>query len=163
MFNWPNHYNMWRNAFNTMCHNDDYVDVTIWCEKRMIRGHKCILAGSSNYFDMIFKDLQRIQSPQSHTVVAIENVRFDDLQAVIRYIYDGQIRVPDKERGPFLATAQLLGVVVDADKRQPIDPDVDSGTSSFAQMSSSNSNDSPSNQVVQIAKGILSIASIRNK
>lgn len=123
---------MMRNAFKTMCRNEDYVDVTIWCEKHVIRAHKCILAGASGYFDAIFKDLARMQPVQAHTLIAIENVRHEDLQAVIRYIYDGQIRVPDHERGAFLAAARLLGVVVDAEQRQAtmMDADGESGISS---------------------------------
>lgn len=129
MFNLPNHYSVMRNAFKAMVLNGDYVDVTIWCDRQPIRAHKCILAAASDYFHRIFQDLARQQPQQSHAVIAIQNVRPDDLLAVIKYVYDGQMRVPEMRVNTFMATAQMLGVDV-ARTVADVDRDDESGVHS---------------------------------
>lgn len=126
VFTLPNHYNIIRNEFKKMCSNGDYADVTLWCEKRPIRAHKCMLAAASDYFRMIFKDLSQQQQPQSHSVILFQNMRHDDLLAVILYIYDGHLAVPAQHRSSFVEVARTLGVDI-GQVRPFVEQELDSG------------------------------------
>lgn len=136
LFHWPAHYDALRNAFNRMCSNGDYVDVTLWCEKRPIRAHKCVLAAGSDYFQRIFKDLSSQPQHQPHSVVVFENMRYEDLLAVVKYIYDGQILVPHAHRSAFMRAAQRFGVNIGQAMANPsAERDIDSGAHSVVTLS----------------------------
>lgn len=81
------------------------MDVTLSCEGRKIRAHKVILSACSTYFREVFQE-----NPCQHPVIVFKNVRFEDLSAIIEFIYQGEVNVVQESLPSFLHTAELLSV-----------------------------------------------------
>lgn len=105
---WKNQSERMRNSFKTMLLNGDFIDVTLWCEKRSIGAHKCILAAASDYFREIFKEVA-----SDRPAIVFKNMQYDDLLAVISYVYNGRVVVKNGSLGSFGKVAKMLEIVVD--------------------------------------------------
>lgn len=79
---WNNYSQHIHNAFDLLRSENDLVDVTLWCEGRKLRAHKILLSACSTYFRDVFKD-----NPCKHPVIIFKNVKFDDLLAIIQFMY----------------------------------------------------------------------------
>uniref|UniRef100_A0A182VER2 BTB domain-containing protein n=1 Tax=Anopheles merus TaxID=30066 RepID=A0A182VER2_ANOME len=75
------------------------VDVTICCESRKLRAHKLVLAVGSPFFRSVFSEV-----PTPHPVVMIYNVKYEDLDALVKFLYTGELSV-ERERLPSLIEA----------------------------------------------------------
>lgn len=108
---WKNYSTHFRKELKMLCVNGDFVDVTLWCEKRTIQAHKCILAAVSPYFRLIFKETQA-----PHPIVVFKNVNYEDLFFAINYIYDGTVKLRQPRWRPFVEVAEMLGLSIDANE-----------------------------------------------
>ena len=102
---WDNYSNHISYAFGTLRNQEDLVDVTLSCEGKKIRAHKVLLSACSTYFRDVFKD-----NPCQHPVIVFKNVRFDDLLAIVEFMYQGEVSVVQESLSSFLNTAELLSV-----------------------------------------------------
>lgn len=102
---WNNYVNHVRDAFNIFRLENDLVDVTLCCEDGKINAHKMLLSACSNYFKQIFKE-----NPCQHPVIIFRNVKFEDLNAIINFMYHGEINIFQEQLESFLITAELLKV-----------------------------------------------------
>lgn len=75
-------------AFDSLRSQEDLVDVTLSCEGRKIRAHKILLSACSSYFRDIFKE-----NPCQHPVIIFKNVKFDDLTAIIEFMYQVCLKI----------------------------------------------------------------------
>lgn len=92
-------------AFDSLRSQEDFVDVTLCCEGRKIRAHKVLLSACSLYFRDVFKE-----NPCQHPVIVFKNVKYDDLLALIEFMYQGEVSVQQEALPSFLATAEMLSV-----------------------------------------------------
>ncbi|XP_011169675.1 protein tramtrack, beta isoform isoform X2 [Solenopsis invicta] len=92
-------------AFDTLRTDEDLVDVTLSCEGKRIRAHKMLLSACSTYFRDLFKE-----NPCQHPVIIFRNVKFDDLAALVDFMYQGEVNVVQEQLASFLTTAELLAV-----------------------------------------------------
>ncbi|XP_055680452.1 zinc finger protein 131 isoform X4 [Lutzomyia longipalpis] len=102
---WNNYVNHLTYAFDSLRTQEDLVDVTLSCEGRKIRAHKVILSACSTYFREVFQE-----NPCQHPVIVFKNVRYEDLTAIIEFIYQGEVNVVQESLPSFLHTAELLSV-----------------------------------------------------
>uniref|UniRef100_A0A1L8DAG9 Putative broad-complex core protein isoform 1/2/3/4/5-like isoform x2 n=1 Tax=Nyssomyia neivai TaxID=330878 RepID=A0A1L8DAG9_9DIPT len=102
---WNNYVNHLTHAFDSLLSQEDLVDVTLSCEGRKIRAHKVILSACSTYFREVFQE-----NPCQHPVIIFKNVRYEDLTAIIEFIYQGEVNVVQESLPSFLHTAELLSV-----------------------------------------------------
>lgn len=102
---WDNYQNHITYAFGTLRNQEDFVDVTLSCEGKKIRAHKVLLSACSSYFREVFKD-----NPCQHPVIVFKNVKYDDLLAIIEFMYQGEVNVLQESLPSFLNTADLLSV-----------------------------------------------------
>lgn len=102
---WDSYSNHISSAFGTLRHQEDLVDVTLSCEGKKIRAHKVLLSACSPYFRDVFKD-----NPCQHPVIVFKNVKYDDLLAIIEFMYQGEVSVVQDALPSFLNTAELLSV-----------------------------------------------------
>lgn len=56
----------------------------------------------------VFFPLQ--ENPCQHPVIIFRNVKFDDLAALVDFMYQGEVNVVQEQLGSFLTTAELLAV-----------------------------------------------------
>ncbi|XP_026848296.1 broad-complex core protein isoforms 1/2/3/4/5 isoform X1 [Drosophila persimilis] len=85
--------------------NDDFVDVTLCVDGRKIKAHKVVLSSCSSYFKEIFKE-----NPHPHPVIIFKFIKFEDLNSIIEFMYQGEVNVQQEALQSFLQTAELLAV-----------------------------------------------------
>lgn len=102
---WNNYINHITYAFESLRSHEDLVDVTLCCEGRKIRAHKILLSACSTYFKDVFKE-----NPCQHPVIIFKNVKYEDLLAIIEFMYQGEVNVQQESLSTFLNTAEMLAV-----------------------------------------------------
>ncbi|XP_023939147.2 zinc finger and BTB domain-containing protein 14 [Bicyclus anynana] len=102
---WNNYVTHVTEAFNALRFENDLVDVTLCCDGGKIRAHKMLLSACSSYFRQIFKE-----NPCQHPVIIFRNFKFDDLNAIINFMYHGEVNIFQEQLESFLITAELLEV-----------------------------------------------------
>ncbi|XP_017064126.1 modifier of mdg4 isoform X1 [Drosophila eugracilis] len=85
--------------------NDDFVDVSLCVDGRRIKAHKVVLSSCSSYFKEIFKE-----NPHPHPVIIFKFIKFEDLNSIIEFMYQGEVNVQQEALQSFLQTAELLAV-----------------------------------------------------
>jgi len=90
---------------------EDFVDVTLSCEGKTFKGHKVILSAGSSYFRRILKE-----NPCGHPVLILNDIQVDILEALMTYIYHGNVSVPHNKLQEFLRSAEAFKIkgIVDA-------------------------------------------------
>lgn len=116
---WNNYLRHITLAFDSLRSQEDLVDVTLSCEGRKIRAHKVLLSACSSYFRDIFKE-----NPCQHPVIIFKNVKYEDLQAIIEFMYQGEVNVVQESLPSFLHTAELLSVQGLTDNKEYSTPTV---------------------------------------
>ncbi|CAH0725858.1 unnamed protein product, partial [Brenthis ino] len=102
---WNNYVTHVTEAFNVLRFENDLVDVTLCCDGGKIRAHKMLLSACSNYFKQIFKE-----NPCQHPVIIFRNFKYDDLNAIINFMYHGEVNIFQEQLESFLITAEFLEV-----------------------------------------------------
>ena len=93
-------------AFGTLREDRDFADVTLACEDgQQVEAHKVIVAASSPFFQKL---LERNQHP--HPLIYMRMVTFEDLTALVDFIYFGKANIPQENIESFLAIAEDLQV-----------------------------------------------------
>ncbi|XP_059487097.1 sex determination protein fruitless-like isoform X9 [Neocloeon triangulifer] len=102
---WNNYVRHMTSAFESLRSDRDLIDVTLSCEGKKIPAHKMLLSACSSYFKDLFKE-----NPCQHPVIIFRNVTFDDLMALVDFMYNGEVNVEQEQLASFLNTAELLQV-----------------------------------------------------
>jgi len=92
-------------AFRELRDDKDFFDVTLACEDEQIQAHKVILSACSPFFRNI---LRRNSHP--NPLLYLKGVKYSDLQAVLNFMYHGEVNVAQEELNSFLAVAEDLRV-----------------------------------------------------
>jgi hypothetical protein len=92
-------------AFREIREEKDFFDCTLSCGSRQIQAHKLILSACSPFFRSILK-----QNPHQHPLLYLKGVEFTDLQAVLNFMYHGEVNVAQEELNSFLSVAEDLKV-----------------------------------------------------
>lgn len=102
---WNNYVTHVTEAFNVLRFENDLVDVTLCCDGGKIKAHKMLLSACSNYFRQIFKE-----NPCQHPVIIFRNFKYEDLNAIINFMYHGEVNIFQEQLESFLITAEFLEV-----------------------------------------------------
>jgi len=92
-------------AFRDIREEKDFFDCTLSCGSKQIQAHKLILSACSPFFRSVLK-----QNPHQHPLLYLKGVQFTDLQAVLNFMYHGEVNVAQEELNSFLAVAEDLEV-----------------------------------------------------
>jgi len=92
-------------AFREIRDEKDFFDCTLSCGSRQIQAHKLILSACSPFFRSILR-----QNPHQHPLLYMKGVAFTDMQAVLNFMYHGEVNVAQDELNSFLAVAEDLKV-----------------------------------------------------
>lgn len=92
-------------VFQNMLVHENLVDVTLACEGASIKAHKMILAACSPYFQNLF-----MTNPCKHPIVILKDVKFNDLKAIIDFIYSGEVNIPQDQLNSLIKTAETLKI-----------------------------------------------------
>ena len=92
-------------AFRDLREDKDFFDVTIACDDEQIQAHKVILSACSPFFHKILH-----KNPHPHPLLYLKGVKYIDIQAVLNFMYHGEVNVAQEELNTFLAVAEDLRV-----------------------------------------------------
>jgi len=92
-------------AFRELRDDKDFFDVTLACDDEQIQAHKVILSACSPFFRNILR-----RNPHQNPLLYLKGVKFTDLQAVLNFMYHGEVNVAQEELNSFLAVAEDLRV-----------------------------------------------------
>jgi len=95
-----------KNAFKNLLGEEDFSDVTLACsDNKQVKAHKVILGACSPFFKQIL-----LRNPHQHPLIYLKGISSDDLEAIIKFIYQGQTSISETNLDSFLASAQELQV-----------------------------------------------------
>lgn len=92
-------------AFRELREAKDFFDLTLVCEDEQIQAHKVVLSACSPFF----RDILR-RNPHQHPLLYLKGVKCADLEAVLKFMYQGEVNVVQEELNSFLALAEDLHV-----------------------------------------------------
>ncbi|XP_034232156.1 longitudinals lacking protein, isoforms H/M/V-like isoform X3 [Thrips palmi] len=102
---WNNFQSNMTSGFHALWEGEDLVDVTLAADGRFLQAHKVVLSVCSPYFKTLFK-----VNPCKHPIVILKDVAYKDLEALLQFMYRGEVNVCQEELGGFLKTAEMLEV-----------------------------------------------------
>ena len=104
-------------AFSLSRREDFLQDVTLIGEdNHQVSAHRLVLSSCSEYFKNIFKN-----NRHSHPLLCLEGVALTDLDNILNYMYDGEVKIYQDDLDRFLTIAQrfkLEGLLSDGDPQQ---------------------------------------------
>ena len=91
-------------AFGSLREDKEFADVTLACEDgQKVEAHKVILVASSPFFQKI---LTRNKHP--HPLIFMKGSKFEDLMAIVDFLYCGEANVFQENLDSFLAIAEEM-------------------------------------------------------
>jgi len=93
------------NALQDLRSDKDFFDVTIACEDEQIQAHKVILSACSPFFRNVLR-----RNPHQNPLLYLKGVKYTDIQAVLNFMYHGEVNIAQDELNTFLAVAEDLKV-----------------------------------------------------
>lgn len=92
-------------SFRHLRDEEDFVDVTLACDQRSFTAHKVVLSACSPYFKKLLK-----ANPCEHPIVILRDIRCEDVENLLSFMYNGEVNVSHEQLSEFLKTANLLQV-----------------------------------------------------
>jgi hypothetical protein len=103
----PNHSSELITALNECLTEECFTDATLVCDDQTIKVHKIILSLFSPYFKRTFK---LITNSCHYSLIAIKNIPFIDLKAIVEFIYCGEVSIPKQQLNSLLKSAENLEI-----------------------------------------------------
>merc|ERR1711934_464325 len=92
-------------AFKELREDKDFFDVTLACEDDQLQAHKVILSACSPFFKTVLR-----RNRHEHPLLYLKGVKYQELVAVLNFMYHGEVNVAQEELNSFLAVAEELKV-----------------------------------------------------
>lgn len=123
---WNNHQSHILQSFDQLLQQNSLVDVTLVCSDRSLRAHKVVLSACSPFFEKVFND-----TPCKHPVIVLKDFRGWLVQAIVDFMYRGEISVPQEQlnqliqAGESLQIRGLIGAVPQSTQSQTTESDLE--------------------------------------
>ncbi|TDG47276.1 hypothetical protein AWZ03_006269 [Drosophila navojoa] len=129
-------------SFRHLRDEEDFVDVTLACDERSFTAHKVVLSACSPYFRKLLK-----ANPCEHPIVILRDVRSDDVENLLSFMYNGEVNVSHEQLPDFLKTAHLLQIrgLADVNGGYPYSKALSAALSNSSNSNSSNNNNNNNN------------------
>ena len=86
--------------------DEEFCDMTIVCEAdKQVKAHKIILSSSSRFFERILR-----RNPHPNPLIYLIGLRVRDLEALLEFIYSGEVYVPLDHLETFMHAANRLEI-----------------------------------------------------
>ena len=107
-------------AFASLREDQEFTDVTLVCQDgQQVAAHKAILVSSSPFFQDVLK-----MNKHPHPIIYMRGLKYDDLVAIVDFIYNGEANVYQENLDSFLLLAEelkLKGLMPEGKTDQNID------------------------------------------
>ena len=112
---WTSHPSGIFEGITSLRSEDELFDMTLVCSDGQVQAHKVILSACSPFFHDLL-----VRHPHSHPLILLLGVGVRQLEAVLDFMYQGQVTVAQEELEKMLALASDLGVKgLTSDQGQP--------------------------------------------
>ncbi|KAK7869428.1 hypothetical protein R5R35_008157 [Gryllus longicercus] len=102
---WKDHTSELATEFKSLLDNSSFVDCTISTEGQSLKVHRLVLSACSPYFHKLF-----CEETEDHPLVMLLDESFQNLKAVIDFIYCGVTQIPEGNYRAFVTLAKSLEV-----------------------------------------------------
>jgi len=92
-------------ALHNLRGDENFTDLTLVCADQQVEAHKVVLASSSKFFWRVLKNIKH-----SHPLIYLSGIKFKDLEAVLSFMYLGQVNLAQEDLDSFLVVAEELEV-----------------------------------------------------
>jgi len=132
---WNNYQSHLVTAFESLLGESDFVDVTLGVEGRRLSAHKMLLSACSPYFRELLKG-----NPCQHPIIVLRDIRYDDLHALLQFMYNGEVNVAQDQLNSFLKSAEHLKVRGLTDNTDDDNNGIDTASSKDSSSATMNAN-----------------------
>lgn len=102
---WNNYQSSVVAVMRALLHDGAFLDVTLACDGRSLQAHRLMLASCSDFFSSLLKDNQT-----EHPIIFLRDVNFWELEAIMDFIYNGQVNIMQEQLPGFIRTAEALQI-----------------------------------------------------
>lgn len=102
---WNNHRSTFIHILGILRDKQLYTDATIACEGKFYSVHKLVLSTCSDYFSSML-DRTSCKNP----VIVLNNIKSEDLEALLDYMYLGEVNVRQSDLATLIKAAECLRV-----------------------------------------------------
>ncbi|XP_071522368.1 uncharacterized protein [Panulirus ornatus] len=102
---WNDHGQTFFSMLSSVRKREVYCDVTLACDGRFYPVHKLVLSTCSDFFDQMFE-----KTACKHPVIVMANIAHKDLEALLNYMYLGEVNVLQTELSALMKAAEMLRI-----------------------------------------------------
>ncbi|XP_053970279.1 protein tramtrack, beta isoform-like isoform X2 [Hylaeus anthracinus] len=102
---WNSYHSNMQNSFPSLLDSEQFVDVTLACEGRSLKCHKMILSSCSDYLAELLRE-----NPCQHPIILMKDLKFWEVEALVKFMYRGEVNVPHDKLPQLLNAAEALQV-----------------------------------------------------
>ncbi|XP_064093116.1 longitudinals lacking protein, isoforms H/M/V-like isoform X18 [Macrobrachium nipponense] len=100
---WNNHRSTFFHVLSTVRSKESYCDVTLACDGKFYPVHKLVLSTCSDYFERMFE-----RTNCKHPIIVLKDIRHEELEALLNYMYVGEVNVLQNELAGLIKAAECL-------------------------------------------------------
>jgi len=94
------------NALYDLKEDKDFTDLTLVCaDHQQVDVHKVVMASSSHFFKKVLKNIKH-----NHPLIYLRGIKITDMEALLSFMYHGQVSLAEENLNSFLAIAEELEV-----------------------------------------------------
>ncbi|XP_054259943.1 zinc finger protein 239-like [Macrosteles quadrilineatus] len=96
-----------------MLASEVFVDVTLCCQNKKLKAHRVLMSACSPYL----QELLTAHPVSDHTTIILDDIDYDDMRALLDFVYTGGVTVPEERLPSFLEAARSLQITVLTNKQ----------------------------------------------
>lgn len=105
LLSWNSHHATFCDILSRLREKGSFTDVTLACEGKFYPLHKLVLSTCSEYLENIFE-----KTPCKHPVIVLNDIKCSELEALLSYMYAGEVSVPQSTLSLLIRAAELLQI-----------------------------------------------------
>ncbi|KAL1129321.1 hypothetical protein AAG570_013850 [Ranatra chinensis] len=102
---WNNHHSTLISVLDSLLGSGKHVDCTLAAEGRELGAHKVVLSACSPYLESLLN-----KPSEKHPIIIFNDVKYDELKAILEYMYRGEVNVLQEQLARFLKAAEALQI-----------------------------------------------------